>query len=446
MARRIPTTGPQFGPIILPLQGRDLLKRAPERPWDPDTFLVSSRGRESYSTIHFENQPVRVFSTPLRREGQVDAVIQVAFPLTDLYREVNRLTRTLLMLSPLALLIAALGGAFLTNRALRPVRQIAQAAEQIEAENLSGRLPVTGDGEFAELATTFNRMLGRLEEAFTRLEHAVEQQRRFTADASHELRTPLTIIKANTSLALRSRRTAERYRQALQAADRVADTTNRIVQDLLLLARADGGQLGLERDPTPLRAVLEAASEGIRAPGKPSVSIEIPEADLSVVGNAYELTRLFSNLIDNAVRHTPTDGQISIQACGDAGAVRVRVADTGEGIPPEHLPHVCDRFYRVDAARTRQRGGTGLGLAICQGIVEAHGGALAIHSTVGLGTTVTVRLPRAAAPSCEAWGSGSDGSLTSPPSPLPEAGRGSFSLPQPSWRAAPTPEHGGTAG
>jgi signal transduction histidine kinase len=258
---------------------------------------------------------------------------------------------------------------------------------------------VEGHDELSELAATFNGMLGRLEQAFLRLALALEQQRRFTADASHELRTPLTIIKAHTSLALEEERTNQEYRQALVAADRAADATTRIVQDLLLLARADAGQLRPEappagmRRPTPIREVLDSAAEAFRGPAIAPIRIELPDPSPAVPGDRSQLVRLFSNLLENAVRHTPPDGRIVVSVAEQPPGLVVRVADTGEGISPEHLPHVCERFYRVDAARTRRQGGTGLGLAICASMVEAHGGSLAIDSVVGRGTTVTVRLP-----------------------------------------------------
>jgi heavy metal sensor kinase len=380
---------------LLDLGRRSLTSGIFEPPWDPDAFTRSSQGVDSFSTITLEGVPIRVYSTPLWRNAQVAGVLQTAYPLTEATSEIRRLTGVLMTLMPFALVAAGLGGAFLTQRALRPVRRITLAAGQIEASDLSGRLPVVGRDEFSELATTFNGMLGRLEDAFTRLERAFEQQRRFTADASHELRTPLTIIKANSSLALREKRSAGEYQEALQAVDRAADLTTRIVQDLLLLARADAGQLGIERAPTRLLEVLERAVEAARRAEGPVVSLELSNRSLAVSGSFHHLVRLFSNLLENALRHTPPQGRVTIAARGEGEVVVVTVADTGTGIAPEHLPHVCERFYRVDAARARQDGGTGLGLAICQSIVEAHSGSLTIESAVGKGTRVTVRLPRA---------------------------------------------------
>jgi heavy metal sensor kinase len=363
------------------------------KPWDRSVFTQALRGEAVYSTVTVDGEPMRVLSVPMVEDGTIRGVLQVAHPLTDTYRALNGLTRTMLTLIPVALLVAAISGAFLTERALRPVRKMAQAAGHIGAKDLSERLPVVGHDEFSELSITFNDMLARLEESFTKMEAVLEQQRRFTGDASHELRTPLTVIKANTSLALRGNRTPEDYQRALQAINRAADTMSHVVQSLLLLARADGGQLGLNVSDTPIAEVLERAAESVRKPEHAPVRVNAPDS-LTVLGNAEELTRLFSNLAENAARHTPADGRITLTACRENHSVVVTIADSGEGIPPEHLPHVCERFYRVDAARSSASGGAGLGLAICKSIVEAHHGTMTIDSEVGKGTTVRVTLPQ----------------------------------------------------
>ena len=367
-------------------------------PWDRPGFAKALRGQMVHSTATVAGKPVRLLSLPVRQDAQLAGVLQIAAPLIGIYGELDRLSGVLMALFPVALLVAALGGLLLTDRALRPVRQITQAAAQIGASDLSERLPVSGKDEFSELAATFNGMLGRLERAFTQLAQTLEQQRRFTADASHELRTPLTVIKANTSLALEEERSNAEYRRALEAADRATDTTTRIVQDLLLLARGDAGQLRMEQHPIPMNELLERAVEAFRSSPAAPIAIQLLNPSLTVPGDSHHLLRLFTNLLENAVRHTPETGSITLTTAAEGESVVVRIRDTGEGIPPEHLPHVCGRFYRVDAARTRRppaRGypGTGLGLAICQSIVEAHDGWLTIESVVGKGTTVTVRLP-----------------------------------------------------
>ncbi|MBW3622817.1 MAG: HAMP domain-containing protein [Armatimonadetes bacterium] len=390
--------GRDLAPRVLDVQGNPLFPRSPDAPWDRQAFHLALKGSGEpvMSTLRQEDAPLRVLSMPVLWQGKPMGVVQLAHPLTETYELMRELDRTLLLLIPLALFAAGFGGAFLTDRALRPVRRISLAAEQIGAEDLSRRLPESGGDEFAELAANFNRTFDRLEKAFLQLEAAYEQQRLFTADASHELRTPLTVIKANTSLALSGTRTPEQYRQALQASDDAADTMGRIVRDLLLLARSDSGQLAMEAVPVPVGEVLRravAATSGRE--GTAALYLADPDPALMTCGDPHHLERLFINLLDNAIRHTPPEGRISLQARAEGETVLIKIKDTGEGIPPEHLPHLCERFYRVDTSRARAQGGFGLGLSICRSIAEAHGGALKIESTVGVGTTVTVTLPRA---------------------------------------------------
>ena len=418
--RNGPTNGapPRMGrrrtqPRFFTVEGKPKYSDSPDeaRPWDPATFPLSARhGRQVFSTITVaaaaaDDERMRVLSFPLHDEqGRINGVLQAARPLTEVEWVIGQLTRTLLTFVPFSLLIAAVGGAFLTSRALRPVRHITQAAGRIEAQDLSLRLPVAGGDEFAHLAATFNGLLERLERAF-------EQQRRFTADASHELRTPLAGIKVNTSLALRGERTPEQYRQTLRTVDRATDTATRIVQDLLLLARSDSRGLDLRRIPTPVSDVLLSAIQGVEtvlpgpngtSPPTAPITITVSEPALTVLGDAHHLVRLFTNLLENAVRHTPPHGRICVTASALNDQVTVDVADTGEGIAPDHLAHVCERFFRSDDSRTRASGGTGLGLAICKSIVEAHGGRLVVESAVGQGTRVRVTLPRAAVVGSEA--------------------------------------------
>lgn len=371
---------------------------AGDRLWDPAGFARAAQGDEVYATVQDGADVVRVLSVPLKQRGNVVAVLETGNSLAHLRSEEARTTRTLLTLIPVVLIVAGIGGVFLTDRALRPVRRITQEAEQIEAENLSSRLPVTGDDEFADLAETFNGMLARLQSAFERQEEAFEQQRRFTADASHELRTPLTIIKANTSLAISGQRTAAELKKTLQTVDAAADRMNRIVQDLLLIARSDVGQLTYALIPTSLADVVNQALLSVSAKECAPVNVALTPQSLAVMGHNDALIRLFSNLLENACRYTPLDGNITITAQAAGDRVVAEVIDTGIGIAPEHLPHLTERFYRVEAARSRPRGGTGLGLAICRSIVEAHHGDLTIESRPGAGTTVRIMLPGAPMP------------------------------------------------
>ena len=385
-----------FDPHGKSIDGWGKPNAAPETAWDLAAFPRVLRGEEVYATVQAGSERVRVLSVPLLRANRVAGVAQIGNSLARIAEDRARMIRTLLTLIPLVLLVAGLGGAFLTDRALRPVRRIAQAAGRIETENLSRRLPVVGNDEFADLADTFNGMLSRLQSGFERQEEAFEQQRRFTADASHELRTPLTIIKANTSLALTGRRTEQDYQKTLRAVDTAADRMNRIVQDLLLLARSDAGQFSFSLAPTPLADVLRQATALLPETEHAPVTLALPSPALWVQGDPDSLLRLFGNLLENALRYTPLEGRVTVSAHAQDDRVVVTVADTGEGIAPEHLPHVTERFYRVEAARSRGQGGTGLGLSICRSIVEAHHGDLVIASVAGRGTTVRVILARAA--------------------------------------------------
>ena len=240
-------------PRILNLQGIDYFGHEKEVLLAPGLFKQAVHSGTSVSgtiMLGIPPAPVRMLFYPLRdhQVGPVTAVLVQLQSLEPVDREVDLLTRKLLTLIPISLLIAGLGAAFLTDRALRPVRAVTRAAGRIEAaQHLSARLTVKGNDEFSQLANTFNGMVERLEEAFTKLESAYDEQRRFVADASHELRTPLTIIKANTSLALSDPDLDPSYLEVLTEVDRAADRTSRIVQDLFLLARSDNGQMPMER-------------------------------------------------------------------------------------------------------------------------------------------------------------------------------------------------------
>jgi len=239
-------------------------------------------------------------------------------------------------------------------------------------------------------------MLARLEVAYSLLQQSVEKERRFTADASHELRTPLTAIKANTTLALRGERTPAKYREALLAIDQAGGIMQRLVQDLLLLAHADSGQLTLRCQTVDLRELFSTAIT-LTTQNEPQATIHVEDFSepISVQGDKHYLQQVLINLLENARRYTQVDGVITISAEAADDRVHLTIADTGEGIAPEHLPHLGERFYRVDAARSREHGGTGLGLSICRSIIDAHGGTMTIESIEGQGTRVSISLPRA---------------------------------------------------
>jgi signal transduction histidine kinase len=370
-------------------------RRADYRPWDATGFAEALRGRERIREVESAGTRLRVFSAPLLHGQAIVGAVQIAAPLAQLTRDLAGLTRALLLVLPLALLIAVAAGIFLTDRALRPVQALTRAAAGIRPDQLSRRLPVSGADEFDTLAATFNQALARVESAFADRERAISQLRRFTADASHELRTPLTTIKTNAGVALTDVEPSAEHVHALRQIDRAADRMTALVQDLLLLARSDARQLSLDLRPVALPDVLRDAIDSVAQTPRASIVLECHEPIPCAHGDYEHLRRLFLNLLQNAARHTPPEGRIAAGVEATEAGVVVTISDTGCGIAPEHLPHIGQPFYRVDAGRDRMHGGAGLGLAICRSIADAHSAALAVDSSPGRGVRVTVAFPAA---------------------------------------------------
>ncbi|MDP9365073.1 MAG: HAMP domain-containing histidine kinase [Chloroflexota bacterium] len=321
--------------------------------------------------------------------------------LANLYGTIASLRQILLWSSVVGLALAVVGGWLLADRALRPVDRITAAAASIAdgdgtASSLGTRLdvPDTGD-ELARLSGTFNAMLDRLQAAFV-------AQQRFVADASHELRTPLTAIRGNLDVLARqvaALRAANGLSGDLDAAvadmKRESARMGRLLEDLLLLARSDAPEgVSLNARPVRLDDVARAAvrTAAPLAAGQ-VLEVDAPEA-VTVSGDPDRLLQLLLILLENALRHTPTGSRVAVEIAPPAdGEVHVAIRDEGEGIAPEHLPHLFERFYRADGARGRATGGTGLGLAIADTIVRAHGGRIGVESAPGQGSTFTVTLP-----------------------------------------------------
>jgi heavy metal sensor kinase len=332
--------------------------------------------------------------------------VMVGERLTTMHETLASLRQVLLVTSGLGLLLAIIGGWVLAGRALRPVDHVTAAAAAIAAgdgtaTSLSTRLPVppTND-ELSRLSGTFNAMLDRLEASF-------RAQERFVADASHELRTPLTAIRGNVDVLNRQARSGfgvDPGDLALALADirRESDRMRRLLDDLLLLARTDSGSDATT--PTLAQSELvrldEIAAQAVRSASALAsgqvLELEAPRA-VAAPGDPDRLHELLMILLDNAIRHTPPGASIRVAvAAAPDGRARIAVRDEGEGIAPEHVPHLFERFYRADGARGRSSGGTGLGLAIARAIALAHGGDIAVRSAPGQGSAFVVTLPHAA--------------------------------------------------
>jgi heavy metal sensor kinase len=302
----------------------------------------------------------------------------------------RRVRWLLLWSAPAVLLLASLGGIWISRRALAPVDEITLAARSIGIQSLSQRLdvPSTGD-ELQRLSETWNEMLARLEAAVKRLSQ-------FTADASHELRTPVALIRTTAELTLRRERSPETYREALRQVVLESERTSRLVDDLLLLARADAGlpSLALERmELTPLVRDVCQQGQVLAESRQLQISTVAPEEPVFVEANDPALRRMLLLLLDNAMKYTPVGGRIVLSVDRDPGGATVAVRDTGIGIPETALPHVFERFYRVDESRNRDAGGTGLGLSIAKWIAERHHASLEAESVVGEGSVFRIRFP-----------------------------------------------------
>ena len=370
----------------------------------PFTYELS--GTSTISSTKIEDYMMVITPIQLERGGSVLGYLLMGEP-ADPGGQLPKLLLTLLLVSGSTLLVAIFGGYWLVARALHPVQTITHAAQEISETDLSRRLNLKVQDELGELANTFDRMLDRLQAAFDR-------QRQFTADASHELRTPLTIIDLESDRALARRRSPDEYEVALRTIKSENEFMTRLVNDLLTLARMDAGQAVMKLEELDLSEVVLDVTERL-TPLARQKKVELVFGDmpeLKVTGDRQYLSQMVINLVENAIKYiTGKEAVVSIETGSDTGNSRseawFRVRDTGPGIAPEHLPHLFDRFYRVDKARSNDPGdgtqpamegvsspsGSGLGLSIVQWIAKAHGGSVSVQSEVGKGSTFEVRMP-----------------------------------------------------
>jgi len=355
------------------------------QPLDPGAV---AEGLEGLRTISYGEQVIRVLTAAVQVEeegrSQLVGYLQVAQVIEE-FETFNQLVIAAAFLGLAAATASAFVATLISPRLFRPLEEIARLAGQISrADDLSRRLPDTGrDDEIGQLTLALNQTLARLEELFT-------AQQRFLADVSHELRTPLTTIRGNVDL---MRRMGGADDVSLDDIEAELERMTRLVNDLLLLARADVGSLPVTTETVEMDTLLLDVYRQVKAL-RPKVEVTLEEVDqVQVTGDSDRLKQLILNLVDNAVKYTPAGGQVFLSLHKDAGYAELTVRDTGIGIPEEDLPFIFDRFYRVDKARARAHGGSGLGLSIARWIVDVHKGTLSVDSKVGEGTTFTVRLP-----------------------------------------------------
>jgi heavy metal sensor kinase len=384
---------------VLSLNGTQMLKVGGTQfeQFSPqqDEVERAAVGKTTLSTVKVGDQTLRMITVPIRggdRRGSTNEIVgalQLGYSTSRVEDALDLLVQALLVIAPVAIVIAALTGYLLAGRALRPVADITRLAGQIDGDDLAARLSLDlPNDELGRLASTFDSMLGRIDLAFQR-------QRQFTGDAAHELRTPLALMRSQIDLALTQADTPLEFREALTALDGDVARMTSLVGMLLSLARADAGQLAPNRDSVDLADLARDVAEQLEPIARDNgIVITTDLAPVTVSVDADMIIQVLVNLIDNAITNTPPGGTITVRvAPGDAATALVAVSDTGVGIPPEHLPRIFDRFYRIDTGRARSRGGIGLGLAICQAIAHAHDGVLSAHSENGHGSTFTLTIP-----------------------------------------------------
>ncbi len=366
-------------------------RRVEELPLTEQARANAARGQRTLETIRTPGQePVRLLTLPIVERGRVAQIVQVGMSLRRTQATLGRYLDTLVVLIPLGVGLAALGGALVARAALRPVDEMTRTARRITAEDLSERVRRREAGdELDRLAETLNGMLARLEEAFT-------QTRRFAADAAHELRTPLTVLRGEIEVALRTGRSPEEYRRVLTSSLEEVERLIRLAEDLLLLSRSVAGpevsSAPVELEPLLLE-VLDTAARLAQGAG---VSVRINSTvPATVRGDAMALRRALMNLVENAIKYTPAGGKVELGLTTTDGAATLTVADTGIGIASSDVERIFEPFVRLDAARGRETGGTGLGLAIARSIVIAHGGTLTVETHPDAGSRFSIRLPLA---------------------------------------------------
>lgn len=311
-------------------------------------------------------------------------------PLDSVAASLQVVRRTLFFALPLLVALAGIGGYALASRSLAPLGWMAQQARRITGSNLATRLDIGNAAEeLAVLSASFNELLSRLDQSF-------ESMRRFVADASHELRTPIAVIRGEADVALERDRGVPEYRETLAIIQDESRRLSRLVDDLLNLARADAGSVQLQVQEFYLNDLLADCCRAAQTlAGARRIELDCRSAeDTPFRGDEELLRRLVMNLLDNAIRYTPPGGKVSASLEAQGPSLRIRISDTGAGIAPEAVPHVFERFYRADKARSRQDGGFGLGLSIVKWIAESHRGGVELDTRPGSGSTFTVTLPR----------------------------------------------------
>ena len=376
------TTSPEIWVQLADVNGKVLAKS--DNLGDEYLPVISRSQSTPVTVTSASGASIRILPLHFQGDGQT---YQLAFAqsLASIDPILSRMGLTLVLVVLAFVTLATASAFILIRRALSPVKKVTVTAQRIaSSSDLSRRVDYQGSkDEIGQLAATFDQMIEQID-------GLLRSQRSFVADASHELRGPLTVIQGNVDL-LRRNLSEEDRQESLRALEAEGARMARVVNDLLVLAEVESGRLEQEQMVSLKDILLDAQDRALLMAGDHRIVIERQD-DLWVKGDAHKLDQLVGNLVSNAIKYTPDGGSITLSLSQEDDWARLDVADTGIGMSPEHLPHLFDRFYRVDKSRSRAGGGTGLGLAIVKGIAEQHGGRVAVTSELGKGTTFTVWL------------------------------------------------------
>ncbi len=330
-----------------------------------------------------------IYSLPFTARDGSRFLIETGAPYESIENTLRGLLLTLAIGLPVVIAVAVMGGYWIMRHALRPLDEIASGAERITSRNLSERLPTPHSGdEIERLSLALNRMIARLDESFQYI-------RRFTADASHELRTPLTALRGELEAIAQRPNLDGEARDTVGSLLEETERLARIVESLLAISRLDAGEAQMESVRFDLAELAATTTEQMRLLAEDKrISLECrANGQVEIIGDRARLKQVVVNLVDNAIKYTPEGGAVGVIVSAEEGHAVMLVEDNGAGIPADALPHLFERFYRVDKARSRQMGGAGLGLAIVKSIVAAHGGQVNVESAEGKGSRFIVELP-----------------------------------------------------
>jgi heavy metal sensor kinase len=366
--------------IIASLNGRD--------QWPLNKVLMGAafKGMPAYENVKYRGEDYRVLYFPVNEEN----ILFVWESLEAGEKDIARLERLFMVFLPFVLLVTTLISWLLAGKLLAPFVTMRSLAEQIRQGKLKERITLGFKGrEIEDLVTIFNDMLDGIQQS-------MEAQKSFSSDVSHEIRSPLTSLRGSIEVALRKKRTPEEYEEVLK--NNLSDIVrlSRITDNLLFLARADNKILELRRQWLDIGHLVERVVEQLKYKALAAgVSIEGTYGEnIEISGDVELLEQAFTNLLDNAIKYSRRGGMITVRAEEEEGHITATISDTGVGIPEADIPHIFDRFYRVNKAHSRKLGGTGLGLAITQWIINAHSGKMSVKSIEGSGTDFSVVLPK----------------------------------------------------